>query len=528
MTVNALIHRTEQGVASGPIDARCEESLCRLLRRRTGIVIRDHQLKSLRNTVYRACARFGYRRCEDYVTALEWVSETSREMEHLIAGITVVESYFFRERTQIEFLRTTWMPQVISAKQRTGEKSLRIWSAGCAAGQEVYTLAILMREALPDIEAWTVHLMGMDINTEALGHAIRGRYSEWSFRATSDETRTRYFSRHGDEYEVSSGLRGMVSFAYLNLVDDSFPSMLNGTNALDLIVCRNVFIYFDRDIVGQVLNKFSACLVPGGCLLLGASDPVDTAIDGLTLHRHDDIFCFRRAEPVAPRVPAISRPVRTRQPSSSIRARPLVPKRKIDRRTIAARHATGANVRSPEPRQPDAAQAEAHGSIIKLLRQEHWREAVGAVDARIAEAGENAILLQLKAKALASLGDAATALDLCLRSLALDAMDKHTHLIMALVLLELGRLREAEQAFRKAIYLDRLFVEAHFQLGLLRLRIGSPGPGMKCLRTALAMAEAGDPDREVHGAPGTTYGRLAEILKSEIDIYEGEYAGALQ
>ena len=521
----ASIHPLERSVETDILGAADEETLCRMLRRRTGIVLRDHQLESLRKTAHGACARFGYTRCADYVTALEWAPETSAEMEFLVAGITVAESYFFRDLEQIEFLRNTWLPQIVAAKRRSGERTLRVWSAGCAAGQEVYSLAMLIREALPDNENWIVHLLGTDINIETLSQALRGRYREWSLRATPDDMRQRYFSRRGDAYEISAELRVMARFDYLNLVADGFPSMLSGTTALDLILCRNVFIYFDREIARSVMNKFAACLVPGGHLLLGLSDPVDTAADALTQCRHGNVFYLRRDEQ-APRTQPVKRRAPGPRPADrSAGPRPVGGRAKGGRQTAARVDATAAVSPPLASRRAGESQVGNYESIIDLLRRERWHEALDAVTARIAKDEASALLLQFKAKALGNLGKPAIALSLCQRSLALNATDKHTHLLNGLVLLELNRLPEAERALRAAIYLDREFVEVHFQLGLLQLRNRQHKSGLKSLGNALALAEAGDPERELHNATGMTYGRLAEILKNELGMYAADYAG---
>jgi chemotaxis protein methyltransferase CheR len=142
------------------------------------------------------------------------------------------------------------------------------------------------------------------------------------------------------------------------------------------------------------------------------------------------------------------------------------------------------------------------------------------VERRQQDGDDGAVIWQFRATAVANLGRAREALEACDRSLAADPTDKHTHFIRALVLLELSRLPAAEEAFKRTLYLDRNFVEAHYQLGLLRLRQGQRAAGIKSLRNALSIAEATQPERRLHDAAGMNHGRIAAILRNELSMHE--------
>lgn len=467
------------------------ESLLRqLLRSRTGIVLQSYQLETLEEVVLGACRELGYRFPEEYVRALERADGHSPEMEYLVTRITVGESYFFRDEAQIRFIEQAWLPQVI-AQKAAGDRTLRVWSAGCSAGQELYTLAILLMERLPEPRSWSLHLLGTDINTQSLAQAVTGRFTGWSLRATGEAVRTKYFERDGsDWYVVRRDLRELVRFSYLNLLEDSFPSMLTGTASMDLILCRNVFIYFDATLVGPIMEKFKASLVPGGYLLLGASDLAAEARPGLELQQWGDTFCFCRTEGF------VGGPLAFTPPPAA---------------------------RADEPAPPAAAgRGPCYPDVVELLRQERWDEVVRRVDDYQARGVGDAQLSQHRAKALANLGLLEDAVRESERSIDLAPLDKHTYLIKALVLLELNQPDKAAEALRKAIFLEPGFVEAHFQLGLLQLRLGERKAGMRSLSNALELAERLDPKRPVHNASGMVFGRLAEILRSEIAVYRSD------
>ena len=493
-------------LVSPPSPVACEERLCAFVRERTGLRIHDHQLETLRRTVADACVRFGHADCAGYLASLEAVRGDSPEHEHLIAGITVGESYFFRDQAQMDFLRRVWLPDLIERRRKSGDLFLRIWSAGCADGQELYSLVIMLYELLPDIDRWNLHLLGTDINAGALARAMRGRYGAWSFRATPDTIREQFFQKEDERHwQVSSHLRRRVKFTYLNLNEDSFPSILTETSNLDLILCRNVFIYFDPGSVGRIMAKLRASLAPDGCLLLGTSDLIDSAtLEGFELRALANAFYLVRRDdeapaPVPPRLEVV--PSRARRPAS----RPASPGAPV----------AGAGLPA-FPAQKGPADA---GEIIRLLGNEAWQEALDKVEQRQRAGEDSATIWQFRAKALANLGRARDALEACDRSLAFDPTDKHTHFVRAMVMIELNRLPAAEEALKRTLYLDRCFVEAHFQLGLLQLRRDQRAAGMKSLRNALAIADATTPDRRLHDAAGMNHGRIASILRNELDMY---------
>lgn len=500
-------HRKPGGDAAGAMaiaapalhSVSCEERLCAFVRARTGLRIHDHQLETLRRTMAEACERFGYADCESYLVRLEGLPGDAPEHEHLIAGITVGESYFFRDRAQMDFLRQVWLPELIARRRAEGDLHLRIWSAGSSDGQELYSLAIMLYELLPDLERWNLHLLGTDINAASLSRAMRGRYSNWSFRATPENVRESFFQREGEQFwQVSPELRRKTKFAYLNLNEDAFPSILTETHSLDLILCRNVFIYFDPETVVRIMAKLHACLVPDGCLLLGTSDLMDSSAQtGFELRALENAFYLVRKDaawtlPAEPHLPEAATP----GPEE-----PALPERPVD-----------APLTEAEAKDFDA--------IIRLLAEEAWPAALAEVERRQRAGDDSALIWQFRAKCLANLGRARDALAACDRSLALDPYDKHSHFIRALVLLELNRLPAAEEAFKRTLYLDRNFAEAHFQLGLLRLRRDQNAAGMKSLRNALAIADATDPDRRLHDAAGMKHSRMATILRNELKIFE--------
>jgi chemotaxis protein methyltransferase CheR len=256
------------------------------------------------------------------------------------------------------------------------------------------------------------------------------------------------------------------------------------------------------------LEKFVSLLSPDGVLILGASDLVETNIPGLELRRHQNMFYYQRREEVftPPKDvrPSVRLPIEDKHPPKQVREKTPLPKK------------TASTTPAPNPPKRPTVRDE----VLAMDRNGLWHEIPSFVDAYTANHGEEAFLTGMKAKALAGLGNLAAAVDLCNRSIELDKTCKYCYYIMATVLIEMGKLEEAQHAFRRAIYLDHHFFEAHFHLGQLLVRFHNYKAGLTSLRNALELAEKADPERLLFIEQELTCGQLVEILKSEIGVYE--------
>lgn len=496
------------------LDAACEEGFGKFILQRTGIVLQSHQWPNLRDTVRKGCERFAFRDAGHYLDALQQSAMVSPPFEYLIAGVTVGESYFFRDSDQMDLLRNQLLPDMLAAKRASGNLSLRIWSAGCAQGQEIYSIAILLNELIPDIDKWHIHLVGTDINTEVVAKAIQGCYTEWSFRCTHPSQRERWFTRVNHEYEIQPRIRRMVRFGYLNLTVDTYPSILNETNALDLILCRNVFIYLDAQAVQRSMTQFSHCLVDGGLIILGASDPIHYHHADLELVQNARTGYFRKVTFSTASFPAYTRTI-PGVPSEKLCQQEALPVKNVPLVVLEKKLQCDVNKRLPE---------EEAVMLAQLINDARWHDALVQVDAMLRNGKESSDLWQKKAKILASTGSLDLALAACVQSLKLDAVNKGSYFLMGLVLAELDRVEESAEALRKTLYLDHSFLEAHYELGMLRVRGKDLVGAFKCFENALRLAKKGNPEWKLHNSAGMSYGRFAQVLENEIEMLRGTKA----
>ena len=189
--------------------------------------------------------------------------------EAIVDAITTNETLFFRDSSPFDVLAHKVLPDIADEIERNHRpKRLRIWSAACSTGQEVYSLAITIRELFIDIDAWDVMITGTDISNSAVKTASSGRYKAHEIqRGMKDDLLRKYFTNEGNEYKVCDELRSMATFRQFNLHD---PFV--GLGPFDIVMCRNVAIYFAPESRKRLFEKISRVLRPGGYLFVGASE----------------------------------------------------------------------------------------------------------------------------------------------------------------------------------------------------------------------------------------------------------------
>ncbi len=191
---------------------------------------------------------------------------TSALHDQVVDALTTNETTFFRDYNPWESLRTLVMPELLARKERT--RTLAIWSAGCSSGQEPYSIAMSIREHFPELLTWQMSILGTDISGSVLDRARAGRYGQLEVnRGLPAHLLVRHFTRAGMEWEIEEPIRRMVRFEHHNL-NDAWPSM----PPFDLVLMRNVMIYFETEAKRRVLAKMHGQLAPHGYLLLGASE----------------------------------------------------------------------------------------------------------------------------------------------------------------------------------------------------------------------------------------------------------------
>jgi chemotaxis protein methyltransferase CheR len=205
---------------------------------------------------------------EEYYHFLRYDRKRDEELAVLVDNLTTNETYFFRESPQLRAFAEEILPELRTTL--ADRKSLRIWSAGCSTGEEPYTIAMLLLESGAWWRDWQVEILGSDINQRVLHTARKGVYKKTSHRVSTPEMMKKYFVEEGKgDYRIIDAVRELVSFSYVNLLDPFKTSLISN---MDVIFCRNVIIYFDRDAKKKVVESFHDKLRDNGYLLLGHSE----------------------------------------------------------------------------------------------------------------------------------------------------------------------------------------------------------------------------------------------------------------
>jgi len=260
----------------------------------------------------RISARLSKWGVEDYETYYRMLEDDPLELDALVGELTTNQTYFFRDPSQFRALKEAVLPELIAEKNREvvhswgipggapapGTKhpamNLRVWSSGCSTGEEAYSIAFTLLDSISYPKAWDIEVVGTDIKRGALDTARKGSYEGASLKGIDPGAAGRYMTRQGDRYTVDEDARRIVRFYESNLKDLSGPvpcrislkpaagpaMHLDAEGYFDLIFCRNVMIYFDRDGQQRLVDALYRCLKPGGYLFTGDSEP-------LHLFRHE-------------------------------------------------------------------------------------------------------------------------------------------------------------------------------------------------------------------------------------------------
>jgi len=244
-----------------------------LLERRLSRRLEQHRLKSF----------------DEYYHFLRYDRKREEELTILVDNLTTNETYFFRETPQLNAFSDEILPEL--RQTLADRKVLRIWSAGCSTGEEPYTIAMLLLESGDWWRDWQVEILGSDINQRVLHTARKGVYKKSAHRATNPEMLVKYFIEEKGDYRIIDRVKELVSFSYLNLLDPFKTSLI--TN-MDIIFCRNVIIYFDKEAKKKVIESFYQKLREGGYLLLGHSESLINISNAFALRTLKNDMVYRK------------------------------------------------------------------------------------------------------------------------------------------------------------------------------------------------------------------------------------------
>jgi chemotaxis protein methyltransferase CheR len=276
--------------------------------------VSDHELSEIRGLIETRSGilfddsreRFFLTRVREHVEArklahgtdlLRLIKNSNVEYESLLQRLLTQETSFFRYPAAFEALEKKVLPELHMKKFWESPRSLRIWSAGCATGEEPYSIAMTVADALEFADAWNIHILATDVSRPALEHAEHGVYGAREMEAISPRHREQYFSKNAGHYVVKPRIRNLVTFAPMNLAQVVYMGKF------DCIFCMNVLIYFSPERQVQLMQRFYEYLEPGGYLFLGHAETLSKADVKFETHVYRDARIYQK--PAASRQAAV-------------------------------------------------------------------------------------------------------------------------------------------------------------------------------------------------------------------------------
>ena len=440
-------------------------------------------------------------------------ARNEHELERLVASLTIGETHFFRNHPQVDAIQRVILPNLID--QRREKRRLRIWSAGCSSGEEAYSIAIALDMLLPDRARWTIDIIGTDINDVAVTKAREALYGEWSFRGVPQTIRRRYFTPEGRRYRLDPEIQRMVTFRELNLVSDDYPSHESGTLDMDLILCRNVLIYFRPETINAVVTRLERAVAPGGWMMAGhAESPMPIFRELFDVHelpmavlyrkrsaqRHDQTPAVLEAGP-AP-TSGVSMPWLPPEPE---------PEDPIDDLFIMPAPPSDGVVAGTHEECGDASDQSAVTRALALFSGGDRDGALAVLQEDAEATPDDASSLIVAARLLAGAVQYDAAEHVIRMAIDRDRTSAVAHYVHALTLQGLGRGDEALEALRRSAYLDPSSPLIAFSLASQLDSAGQTGRARSTLDRAVELLDAMDDEHVIDEHEGLTVGRLRKL-----------------
>ncbi|MDA8430228.1 MAG: tetratricopeptide repeat protein [Geobacteraceae bacterium] len=431
------------------------------------------------------CRRMAARSINEADAYLAVLLHDSDELLRLTELLTVNETYFFREPDHLNLMVDKLLPELMSSRK---QGPVRILSAGCSTGEEPYTIAIMLRERFGSESERLFAITGVDIDSTVIATARQGVYGKGSFRGMDPVVLDRYFEpRDLGRFQVSDTIRQQVGFEIVNLLGASYPPSMQTP---DIILYRNVSIYFPGQVQREIFGRLSELLADGGCLLVGASETIHHDIGILSLVKQDALFFYRKIPAIVfeeRRTPGYDTTIPRRSLAGAAPAAAI----SAARAGIRQNREQQAPVyeRTRKQTQPDV--KERFDAAIALAHNKQHDQALAILDAIIGQDSTFEKAYCLKGSLLLSISRFDEAHTVCNGILSRDPLCREAYLMLGMIARQRGDDDDAVKRFREALYLDGSCWLAHFFTAEIRYAQGDEKRARSGYEAAVRILEKG-------------------------------------
>lgn len=508
-----------------PLSESLRNQFKSLITDRCGLYFRDYDLKNLETAILDRMKLLNIQSDAAYYNLLTFSAEKENEIRELLNLLTVNHTYFFRNEPQFAALQRKILPEFLEKKMLSGQKpTLKIWSAGCSTGEEPYTIAMILKETIPDIENWDIQILATDASSLALEKARQGVYHAQSVRLVDPAYLQKYFKPKKvgtqTQYVLNDDIKRMVSLSFFNLMDEQYPT------GFDVIFCRNVVIYFDMETTIAVMRKLHSGLNPDGVLFIGYSESLQYISDAFAMQEWEEALYYTKTQPaIAGKevqkgvLPAAVSPGATTPPARRDLSQVWD---EISKAELKAEE----DMASRRQRQLSPEMQRYMKDIMLRIVRKDYNVALSLIDEAMAKDAQLVELDYLRAEVCFNRGMLEEARNALKPALQKDPMFVPAHYLQGYISLQEEKWDDAKKEFQKALYLDARFPLAHFNLAHVYRNQGLSVEAIREYRNTLSVLDARSANTMVAYGGGFDTSTLISVCKNNIERLkgsEGEY-----
>ncbi len=448
-----------------------------------GLNFTENRNKELYTKIGEVSKDFGFTDVDEFIDWIVCRKIDNKNIERLASFLTIGETYFQRERKALDFLEYEYLPQLINKRKKT-HRYIKIWSAGCSSGEEPYSVAIMLKRLIPNIKEWEITIKATDINPNFLEKAKRGEYTEWSFRGIDEDFKRRYFKKNKKGlFKINSDIKEMVDFSFLNLISYDDNSEKNNFSSYDIILCRNVMIYFSADGIRCVTSKFYDTLAKGGVLILSPVESTPLICDKFNRKQYNTVTVYSKTDVDKDSLTYLKFNDRV---SNSL----FYSKNKLEFNKQPTN--IGFSVKpdfciKKDFKQQNKICADNNKNIsFEYILEEYRSGKINDVEKKLKNASDNVSDLRkhlLLAKIYLDKKELKLAEEQCLNVINKDKINANAYYILGTIYYEDNRVEDAISALQKAVFLEPNNALCHYLLGNIYLTMGVNKESERSFRT---------------------------------------------